>query len=338
MERELGKLRAEVRHLRTNDTPPKAPFMLRTVLAFAAGSLVIGAVSAVYVGLSRPSPTRTIVLATNPVSNQTTTPTTPATPTAPKPVVTAPTRTAPEVSARHATVKAQWKATVRRAEGVTVAPGSICTIEATGETSGTNAVVPALMVICGENKLYDSNAPLNGMSQMDNDLREVLGSSDDTSTYTIQYADVGTRSGSRAQVDLDSTKHEGQVFSERTPRFRVELNIPTESLPASPLGLRLHRAGKVTEVSGAAAVKVGAICTLHAMPTGQGESCVADVRCGTTILSTAEPMRCSYKNGRPGTISALEPPGKLRLAGDSLEIVAAGAAPARVVVSLPPGE
>lgn len=325
MERDLAKLRAEVRHLRGAETPKKGSFVLRTMLAFAAGSAVIGGVSALFVKVSRPTPSRPIVLVTTPVSTIT---------TPPKPIETAPTRIAPESPPRRSTVKAQWKATVRRAEGITIAPGAACTIEATGETSGTNAIVPALTVICGDNKIYDSNAPLNGMAQMDNDLREVLGASDDSSTYTIQYADVGTRSGSRAQIDLDSTRHEGLVFSERTPRFRVELTIPSESQPASPLGLRLRRDGKVTEVSGAAIVKPGAACVLRAMPTGQGESCVADVRCGSTILVAAEPIHCSYDNARPSTLTSPDTPGKLRITGDSLEIITAGASPSRVNVAL----
>jgi hypothetical protein len=122
------------------------------------------------------------------------------------------------------------------------------------------------------------------------------------------YRDIGTRTGERTQVDLDTTTRQGEVFRDTIPRFRVELSIAPESTPGAPLAgvdERMHRTGKVVEVQGAPGVKSGASCVVRAMPIGKQKDCVAQVTCGGAVLwPTSTPVKCAYDGGRPSSISA----------------------------------
>jgi hypothetical protein len=195
------------------------------------------------------------------------------------------------------------------------------------EATGTNARVRDLELTCGGRMLYRERDDFRGMAKRDDDARERLGPRDDQSTFTLQFNDLGTRTGARSQVDFDSTKRSGAVFREAEPRWRVELTMPVESQPTAPLsgpGQRLRREGRVTRVSGAASVAPQATCVLRAMPTGQGEACVAEVRCGRVVLFPAGAgARCTYDGARPiGVAGSGELPG-LRLEGETLEVQAA---------------
>jgi hypothetical protein len=221
---------------------------------------------------------------------------------------------------------ARWSAKVSRAEGGAVAPGTACTIDAAIVTdSATNAVVRGLDIVCGSQKLYRSGDSLSGMSQMSDDAREVLGPADDKSTFTLMYRDIGSRTGERSQVDLDTNARQGAVFRETIPRFRVELTMAPASAPGAPLSgpdERLRRAGKVSEVSGTLALKSGAPCRLRAMPNGKDRDCVAEVTCGTTVLwPQSAPVTCTYDGARPTSVASV--PGStstLALDGSALAV------------------
>jgi len=265
-------------------------------------------------------------------------------PVAPPPPEPPPVESAPAKPPRPATprtaprsAKPRWSASVRRAEGIALARGTPCFIEAVVEATGTNARVSDLELRCGGQTLYRKGDSFAGMAKLDNDAREQLGPRDDQSTFTLQYNDVGTRTGARSQLDFDSTKRSGVVFRETSPRWRVELTMPVKSQPTAPLsgvGQRLRRHGRVTTVSGAAIVSPGAICSLRAMPTGNGEACVADVRCGALLFPAGTDVRCTYDGARPiGVASAADAP-TLRLDGQILEVQVTGAKASRVVISL----
>jgi hypothetical protein len=236
--------------------------------------------------------------------------------------------------------KPHWSATVRRAEGLALAPGTLCSINATIEAIGTNSRVPDLEVACGGRTLYRKSDPFGGMASIDDDARELLGRRDDQSTFTLQFNDIGTRTGARSQVDFDSTKRSGAVFRETMPRWRVEFTMPIESEPTAPLsgsGQRLRREGRVTDASRGAIVSSGTACTLRAMPTGQQEACVAEVRCGATVLfPVGSKVMCTYDGARPiGLVSEGSEP-ILTLQGDTLGVTTGNGQSLRVVITLDP--
>jgi hypothetical protein len=225
---------------------------------------------------------------------------------------------------------------VVRTGGITLAPGTPCFIDATVEAITTNARVIDLDLLCGARALYRTSDPLQGTTTQDSDVREQLGARDDESTFTLQYSDIGTRTGARSQLDFDSRKRTGVVFRDTSPRWRVELTVQSESAPTAPLsglGQRLRREGRVTRVSGATIVSPGATCVLRAMPTGSVDGCVAEVRCSAVLLFPADAdVRCTYDGARPiGVVSEREAP-SLRVEGQMLEVRTAGTEVSRAVV------
>lgn len=205
------------------------------------------------------------------------------------------------------TTTARWNATVTRASGSSLKPGATCVVEAsivTDETE-TNALVEHLTVGCGATKLYDSSDGFSGMSQSSNDARETLGASDDGSTFTLSYQDIGTRTGDRAQIDLKSRYGQARIFRDAIPAFDVALSLPAQSARTTPLhgaGDRLKRTGTVDSVTGMGVAK-GASCTLRAMPTGEGDGCVAELRCGTkTVWPVTDAVVCRYDGALPSTV------------------------------------
>ena len=231
------------------------------------------------------------------------------------PVATEPPAKAPASPPRK--TDARWMAHVTRADGLGLAAGAVCTIDATLFTADTNIVVTELKTQCGGQTVYDSADGLNGMSDSSNDAREVLGASDTKGSFTIQFRDLGTRTGKRTQIDLDSTKLQGSVFRETIPRFRVDFALQPGSLPTTPLAdadHRLHRSGMVTRATGAATAKEGTPCTVRAIPTGKGDDCVAEVICAaTTLWSVRAPVTCTYADGRPSGITSPDGPTILTL-------------------------
>lgn len=227
----------------------------------------------------------------------------------------------PEPEPRSTT--ARWRATVKRAVGVKVAPGSTCFVDAVIETKKTNTRVPSLKVTCGQEVVYDTAMTFSGVAQMGNDAIERMGPTDDKSTFTLKYTDMGMRSG-RPQIDLDTTQREGSVFRDHLPRLRVDLSLPVESEPGAPLAgpeQRMRRAGRLAEVSGFAGLKPDTECILRAMPTGKQEGCVAEVACGKTVLvPAATAATCTYEGARPVKVEVTSGPLQLTMNGASVEV------------------
>jgi len=201
-----------------------------------------------------------------------------------------------------------WMAKVKRAEGVSLADGKNCRIEADITTVDVAARVSRVGVYCGGLKLYRSTDALSGISQSSATVREVLGPNDDLGTFTLVYRDIGPRSGERSQIDIDTMRRQAVVSRETIPRFEVELEVEPESIPGPPLAdfeHRLRRAGKVIETTGASPVKTGASCVLRAMATGEEANCTAEIRCGSTILwPKTAPVTCGYEASRPASVLA----------------------------------
>ncbi len=308
MRGEVEKMSAELGALRGDQPRPKSSMGLAIAIAAGGVALLVVAVVFVTARSSAPAPVIVQMPATAPEA-----PMGKSQPVAPIPTVDPlppETAVAKRVPAPRS-AQARWNAKVTRAEGLPIAAGSTCTVDATITTTDTNTGVRGLEVQCGTQSLYRSSDRLNGMSQMSNDAREVMGPSDDKSTFTLAYSDIGTRTGERTQVDLDTTKHQASVFRDTIPRFRVELSLPTTSSPGTPLSdadHRLRRAGKVSHVTGTSPVKEGAACVLRAMPTGKRKECSAEVACGTAIVwPTSAPVSCTYDDAsRPISVATRE--------------------------------
>jgi hypothetical protein len=321
MRGELEKMEAELQAMRGR-SPLVAPGSgaPRALVIAAAGLVILVGVGFVaFFALRAPRP----VMVTLPLPPDPS-PTVPAV-RAPVPVApAAPIPLEPIVQPPRSTT-ARWTANVTRAEGgLGITPGTSCAIEATIATSDTNAIVRELSVFCGTKKLYHSKDALNGMAQMDNDAQEKLTAADDKSVFTLSYRDIGSRTGERTQIDLDTTVRQGAVFRETIPRFRVELSVvPTSAATAALAGpdQRLRRAGKIVEVSGTTAVKAGASCVLRAMPNGKGRDCVAEVACGPSVLWPSSAItKCTYENDRPVTVAAEGAKASLAVDGSKLTL------------------
>jgi hypothetical protein len=299
MRGEIQMMEAELQAMR-GASPPRPRNIL---LPVAAGLVAVGLGGVLMALRSTPDPPVVVIAPPEPPKAAVPTPQPPST-SASTPTV-APQAAPAETPPRSTT--ARWIARASRSEGLPIAPGTTCTIDAKIATNGaTNAVVRDLEILCGTQKVYRSTDGFSGMADMSNDAREALGPTDDKSTFTLTYRDIGARTGDRAQVDLDTRARQGSVFRETIPRFRVELSISPSSTPGVPLSgpdQRLRRAGKVTEVSGVVPVKSGASCLLRAMPDGKGEDCIAEVTCGASVLwPQTAPVNCTYDGSRPNGV------------------------------------
>jgi hypothetical protein len=240
----------------------------------------------------------------------------------------------PTVDAR--TTTAKWLAKATRVEGLPFGSGAACTIEATISTRDTNARVSQLAVTCGGEKIYRSSDSLNGMAQMSDDARELLGAADDKSSFTLAYRDIGSRTGERTQADIDTTKLQGTVFRDTIPRFRVDFSVPPASALTSPLARKLRRAGKVTELTGQAQVTTGTPCVLRALANGQQDHCVAEVVCRSAVLfPKSAPVKCTYEGSVPSTLSTDQAEPGLSLDDATLTVKAKGFT---AVIALDPPE
>ncbi|MBX3192178.1 MAG: hypothetical protein KF819_34635 [Labilithrix sp.] len=307
LEKRIGEMRAELERveLELDAIRGKAPKARAagTRAALLGGVVAAGMFGGITVVLvARSDSERPTVVTPAPVP--VTPPEVPRTVTPPAPVPP-PAPEAPPAARERRTTTAKWTASATRVEGLPIAPGAACTVEATIWTTETNTGVSLLTVMCGAHKLYRSSDSLNGMSQSMNDARERLGPKDDKSAFTLKYRDVGSRTGERTQIDLDTTLAQASVFKETLPRFRVDLSIPAASAEAAALAgpeQRLRRTGKVAEARG---LEAGAACTLRAMPTGRQQDCVAEIACGGRVVwPPSEPVTCTYDGARPASVTA----------------------------------
>ena len=335
---ELDRMEAELRELRRDKEEPGPN---RAVWAVAAVPIVLALIGGIFVVFVRrppprldDAPPRRVEIPNNDAPPEPSLPELPAPTPAPPPK-----RERPEPAPMRS-AKARWRATVKSAQGAPVAPGSTCFVDAVITTRDTNTGVPDLSVTCGSEVIYSTEQPFNGVAQMGNDALERLGPTDEKSTFTLQFTDMGTRSG-RPQIDLDTKLRQGVVFRDNLPKLRVELSLPIESEPTAPLAgpeQRLRRPARVTEVSGLPALKVGTECILRAMPTGQKDACVAEVSCGATrLFPVTSPVKCAYEDGRPVSVASAGGPYELSTVSVGLTtvpLVVKGSAPRPFTVTL----
>ncbi len=309
---ELAKMTDELERLRGNKPARTGSGVIIAVMVATAIALFVAGIVLAIVRTR--STTSTVSLPDVPTQAA------PTSPTPPQPESPAPIRLEPILGSPRSTI-ARWNAKVTRAEGFPLGAGSECTVDATITTTDTNAIVRDIAIQCGTQSLYRSTD-----RQMSNDAREVLGASDDKGTFTLMYRDLGTRSGERAQLDLDTRHRQAVVFREIIPRFRVELSLPVTSAPTTPLAdaaHRMRRTGKVSSATGSKPMKTGTACVLRAIAIGNDRECAAEVSCGGAIVwPSSAPVSCTYEVSRPVTVAAAADEGgtSLALVGTALTV------------------
>lgn len=160
-------------------------------------------------------------------------------------------------------------------------------------------------VHCDGVLLYDTNEPLGTSIQMhDENLQELRSSSQDVFTYTLRYVDTGARSGPRAQIAMDSLRHELRVYDEGASPFSVTVHVNDVSFPRwgssltpggndahPPAGSPLHVLARPTELAGPvpdtirqARSRQRDTCELQVRPNTSRFNCRATLRCGDVIV------------------------------------------------------
>jgi hypothetical protein len=138
----------------------------------------------------------------------------------------------PPVAAKPAkSAHAVWHATITKSQGLALAAGTACTVDATVSSDSSGMGVDDLVLTCGGKKLYDTNDELEGMSSNDSDAKQYNGEKPGSWTYGMAYSDVGARGPSKNQIAIDSIKQIGKVWSDNLPDFRVDFSIKTKSDP-----------------------------------------------------------------------------------------------------------
>jgi hypothetical protein len=155
----------------------------------------------------------------------------------PPPPVEQPKELPPEV--RH--VDAVWNATVTRATGRVLTPGSACRITATLEGPGATIGVGHVAVVCGGSVLYDSEAKLEGMSMSSSAAEERAGEVGGTFRYGLVFQDKGARSGARTEASINTPAGVAAAWSDSMPAFRVELAVRRQSEPVRGEALSTQR-------------------------------------------------------------------------------------------------
>jgi hypothetical protein len=215
-----------------------------------------------------------------------------------------------------------WKARLTSSTGSAPAVGSPCTLATTVRSQFPGALAhDPLTLQCEGHSLYDSAVPLAGASGSTFVLGEepqagVVG----VFRYELQAQDVGARAGPRAQITIDTRKHEISAFRDATPAFRVQATVdeltversgrPITAASVPPFGNVVSRKARVTTKSGA--VPFGATsCDLLISPGySSGYTCRVVLTCAGHVAygeGTEGFDRCSLSGGQPVSFADTHP-------------------------------
>lgn len=216
-----------------------------------------------------------------------------------------------------------WKGKLTSSTGSAPAVGSPCTLTTTvrAQPSGTLAHDP-LTLQCEGRTLYDSSVQLAGASSSSFTLDEepqagVVG----VFRYKLQAQDVGARAGPRAQITIDTRKHEVSAFRDAAPSFRAQATVdeftaerrgrPVTAASVPPFGNVVTRTAKVTSKSGV--VPFGATsCELLISPgySSGAYNCRVVLTCGGHVAygeGTEGFDKCTMSGGQPVSFADAHP-------------------------------
>jgi hypothetical protein len=208
-----------------------------------------------------------------------------------------------------------WKGKLTASSGSAPAVGSPCTLTTTVRSRPTG--MPSydrLTLECRGDMLYDSSVPLSGAASYTFGLDEepqagVVG----VFRYLLQSQDVGARTGSRAQITVDTRKYDVTAFRDAAPAFHVQATVdeltaerrgrPITAASVPPFGNVVSRTAKVVAKSGAVPFAATS-CEMVVSPGyNQTYTCRVVLTCGGRIAygeGTEGFDKCTLSGGSGG--------------------------------------
>jgi hypothetical protein len=206
-----------------------------------------------------------------------------------------------------------WTGKVQSSTGAPARAGSACTLTARVTSNGDRVHEDLLSFQCGGQVLYDSSLPLEGMSSSSFGVgEEPVSGQARAFQYVIEAGDVGTRSGPKSQISVNSRAKVIQVFRDTVPAFRVQASLErdsqvrrgrplfTEMIP--PFEQVVTRKAKVVSRTGAVPFSAAACSLVVAPAYSKGDTCRVTLTCGGKVVygaGTSGYDRCLVADGRP---------------------------------------
>lgn len=193
-----------------------------------------------------------------------------------------------------------------------IAAGSGCAV--LSEIDDRLELSAPVQIRCGDVTLYDGSQEM-GAGFSSSEERATPISSHGHIGLQLRANDVGTRTGPRPQLTLDTRLRRARVFSEVEPLFAVTLYIEQASLdrqaalaPAEGASRRnTHLRYRRGEVTGDAPVAADAECELILEPTASGRyDCRAVLRCDGEVVygaGTTGWNECTWRDGQMSAIT-----------------------------------
>jgi hypothetical protein len=169
--------------------------------------------------------------------------------------------------------------------------------------------------------LYDSSVPLNGAASTTFGLDEepqagVVG----VFRYFLKSQDVGARTGSRAQIAIDTRKRDVTAFRDAAPAFHVQASIdeltaerrgrPITAASVPPFGDVVSRKARVTAKSGAVPFTTSSCEMLISPGYNQTYTCRVLLTCDGHLAyggGTEGFDRCTLPAGEPVSFADVKP-------------------------------
>ncbi len=235
-------------------------------------------------------------------------------PTAPSQTLAADLETGP--------VTLTWKGRLTASSGSAPPVGSPCTLTTTVRSRPTG--MPSydrLTLECRGDTVYDSSVPLSGVASSTFGLdEEPVAGVVDVFRYLLQAQDVGARTGPRAQITVDTRKHEVTAFRDAAPTFHVQATVdeltperrgrPITAASVPPFGDVVSRTAKVVAKSGAVPFAASS-CELLVSPAyAQTYTCRVLLTCGGRLAygeGTEGFDKCTLSGGQPVSFADVNP-------------------------------
>ncbi len=176
-------------------------------------------------------------------------------------------------------------------------------------------------VRCGGQVLHRTSDPAGSAIQMvDRGLREAPASWSGASVYRLRYVDLGTRTGPRSQIELDTVRHLLRVFTEGAEAWSANIFVNDVSFPrwGEPMEMSRRPARRAEMRTLRARARPGAlsgpvpesvrsaVCDLVVRPNTFDSTfnCRFTLRCGGEIIygaGTTGYSTCAVSGGYPAS-------------------------------------
>jgi hypothetical protein len=193
-------------------------------------------------------------------------------------------------------VEVTWNATVRKSEGIAIAPDARCTVHGVFDGDGVDRIVARVVVVCGSMTLFE------GSNMQQCRLNEAPGTAGPGSydyglvCHQDEVSDKGVIAGMPG-LDLDTHPPRREVIVDTAPPHRTHVELVVDetatrtgeplaigNLPRDPGFVEARRHGTVTRTSGASPVETGSTCEVDVLPVWSAKNCVVHVVCAEKII------------------------------------------------------